>query len=207
MEQSGPKPVTWNEIIRRSREAAGVTQDELRAVAGIAKGTYSRFENGEAELSVPVLMQLCAFLDPKPVKFLPVTQSGALVYYDMTDLIRFPQVPQGGKLTEHIAKQLEARQEKEWAAHVEREEPARKLELRAKGANFEALTEGRKARRRAQGGLLGRYRELEAKNKTLREAFEGLAEEVAGLKAQLAKRTPQPANCRKRSRVKGEKQA
>lgn len=57
------QPPTWAEVIRRRREALGLSQAQLSRTAGIHKQTFQRYESGEREPPLSVARAIAEALD------------------------------------------------------------------------------------------------------------------------------------------------
>jgi transcriptional regulator with XRE-family HTH domain len=152
-------------ILRRAREAAGLTQEQVCRAVGLTQSTYSRFELGQAELEVSELFKLKEFLDKQERK----------VGY-LSDLLSRSPRQTSGKLTEQIAEELEEeysrREAIEWDRQLDEELPA----LRKKLEHYERLLD-------RDSDV---FRDYEAKEQLMRAENEKLRTENAELKKQIA---------------------
>lgn len=178
-ETAGSEPVTWNELFRECRAAAGLSQADVSTAAGITQARYSRFETGgSADLELSEIQSIKNFLDRFPVK--NVTLVGSLL--TLQQLLAgptFPPVPEGGKLTEHIAKELEARHAREAAERADQELLRDVAELQAKADKYDALMEGSE--------ITPRTKTLLVEHVELKKKYQALQKENAALSTQLAK--------------------
>lgn len=54
----------------KQRQAAGFSQEDVAAEAGIARNYLSRIENGHVSVSLEVFLRICEALDIEPAKLL-----------------------------------------------------------------------------------------------------------------------------------------
>lgn len=199
MDEKQVKPITWNEIFRESRDAAGLSQAAVSEAAGITQARYSRFETGgSAELSPSEMQKIQMFLDRHPVKrTLPnLHQLGAGDsafgrYATLAELLKpfYPSIPEGGKLTEHIAKHLEEQRERAEKARLEREskrQHEQELKYLNELADLLGLPDDPDVRQ-STSALLEGAKALVTKCEVLESAFDAELKEKLDLQEQLAK--------------------
>ena len=115
-------------ILRQTRKAAGLTQEEVSRAVGLTQSTYSRFELGQAELDVSELFKLKEFLDKQE------RTKGTLGY-----LMGLSPRQTCEKLTEQIAKELEEKYLQREAAELDRQVDVELPALRKKLEHYERL--------------------------------------------------------------------
>jgi transcriptional regulator with XRE-family HTH domain len=107
-------------VFRRAREVAGLKQEDVAAaVSGLTQSTYSRFELGQADLSVEQIFEIKAFLDGKESKRVGGGVSLASLAWAGPLPSSGPKTK--GKLTEEIAKQLSDEFYSKQAAELDRQ--------------------------------------------------------------------------------------
>lgn len=152
MEFEEPKRAGVNEFIRRMRQGARVSQQEISAKFGIPQSTYSRFESGEGDLAMSVILKIKEHLDAIGPKWGRLVSLNSLLSANPT-----PEPADPRKLSEIVADQLEdryktqmrlyerrqheedMREAKELDEIVDEKYPALKKENAALKAEIEAL--------------------------------------------------------------------